>query len=146
MQGSASTLNDQNPFYSQDVGNPSYVSRYGNQSMDGNETGYELEEEYIKEPLHRPMQPSTYSLSHSPRVGYPMPPAPYGNLGTSELGPDDSASQVAWVKRQEGPKRGLTRKVKLTRGNWIVDHRVPTAVKNSIEPKWSQGKYTKTSR
>ena len=57
----------------------------------------------------------------------------------SDLGPDDSASQVAWAKRQAAPKRGATRKVKLTRGNWIVDHRVPTAVKNSIEPKWSQG-------
>lgn len=67
--------------------------------------------------------------------------APYrqGTPYQSDLGPDDSASQVAWAKRQQIPKRGLTRKVKLTRGNWIVDHRVPTAVKNSIEPKWSQG-------
>lgn len=71
--------------------------------------------------------------------------APYNRQGTPFSGesiePGDSASQVAWAKRQQGPKRGLTRKVKLTRGHWIVDHRVPTAIKNSTEPKWAQGEW-----
>lgn len=73
-----------------------------------------------------------------------MPQAPYrhGTPLSTELGPDDSASQVAWAKRQQAPKRGLTKKVKLTRGHWIVDHPVPTAVKNSVEPKWAQGART----
>jgi chitin synthase len=65
-----------------------------------------------------------------------VPPTTFSG---SELGPEDSASQVAWMKRQQAPKRGLTRKVKLTRGNWVVEHRVPTAVRNSVEPKWAQG-------
>ena len=133
MQGSASTLNNANPFYSQEGDNPSFVSRYGNQSMDGHDVGYELEDDEAKQP----MKPSTYNLSD--HGAYPMPNAPYNSLRMNDLGPEDSASQVDWVKRQQIPKRGLTRKVKLTRGNWVVDHRVPTAVKNSIEPKWSQG-------
>jgi len=75
---------------------------------------------------------------------YPIPGGVPGRYGASTpsigaIGPDDSASQVAWAKRQQGPKRGLTRKVKLTRGHWVVDHRVPTAIKNSAEHKWSSG-------
>lgn len=87
-----------------------------------------------------------YSQSSLPDPNsYPVPtPGRYGtatpSLGHS-VGPDDSASQVAWAKRQQGPKRGLTRKVKLTRGHWVIDHRVPTAIKNSIEPKWSSGEF-----
>ena len=84
-------------------------------------------------------------------TSFTQPPMQYGagrqSMSTpgfsGELGPDDSASQVAWARRQQGPKRGLTRKVKLTKGNWIVDHRVPTAIKNSVEPKWAQGSRTK---
>lgn len=50
-----------------------------------------------------------------------------------------SPSQQAWAQRQAYPKRGPTRKVKLTRGHWIVEHRVPTAVANSFEPRWTHG-------
>ena len=136
MQASTATLTSGNPFYTQD-GNPSYASGY-NQSMDGgHHMSYELDDD-MKQPLNEGMmKPSSYQLSDPQE--YPMPMAPYSNMRTSELGPEDSASQVAWAQRQQGPKRGLTRKVKLTRGNWVVDHRVPTAVRNSIEPKWSQG-------
>jgi chitin synthase len=123
MQGSSTTLNA-DPFYSHDS---QYTSGYPPH------VGYELEDE-VKQPLSKP---SSYNLPMMPKE---YPQLPYADSRrTSELGPEDSASQVAWAKRQEGPKRGPTRKVKLTRGNWVVDHRVPTAVKNSIEPKWSQG-------
>lgn len=61
----------------------------------------------------------------------------------SDVGPEDSASQmgssVSWAQRQAKPHRGMTRKVKLTRGHWVVEHRVPTAILNSFEPKWVQG-------
>ncbi len=92
----------------------------------------------------------TRQSSYDPN-GFPTPQPYLGgasstggplSAGFSDLGPDDSASQVAWAKRQQKPKRGLTRKVKLTKGNWIVDHRVPTAIKNSVEPKWAQGART----
>jgi chitin synthase len=129
MQASTTTLNDPNPFYnSQD--DAGYL---------GYHQSYDMDDE-LKQPLggnslmHKA---SSYSLS-DPQA-YSLPSIPHSSLRSSELGPDDSASQVAWAKRQQGPKRGLTRKVKLTRGNWVVEHRVPTAVKNSIEPKWSQG-------
>ncbi|PWN43440.1 putative chitin synthase 1 [Ceraceosorus guamensis] len=136
--GSSTTLDVTNgdPFYSGPGGNPSYVSDYPDES---------------KIPLTAGAVPpatekyGAYPPSDRPYGGIPMPQAPYrGNtpFSQSDIGPEDSASQVAWAKRQQGPKRGLTRKVKLTRGNWIVDHRVPTAVKNSIEPKWSQGSRT----
>ncbi|PWN90368.1 putative chitin synthase 1 [Acaromyces ingoldii] len=137
FQGSSTTLDHVNPFYSHEQGNPSYASGMRNEYEDDKIplTG-PANEKYGYQP------PSSYSLEDP---GYGMPQAPpfrHGTPFTNELGPDDSASQVAWAKRQQIPQRGLTRKVKLTRGNWIVDHRVPTAVKNSVEPKWSQGSRT----
>jgi chitin synthase len=42
---------------------------------------------------------------------------------------------TSWRNRQT-IKRGKTRKVKLTRGNFISEYPVPTPVSNAIEPKW----------
>ncbi|KAH8093838.1 chitin synthase, partial [Phellopilus nigrolimitatus] len=42
-------------------------------------------------------------------------------------------------------KRGVTRKVKLTRGNFIAEYAVPTAVHNAIEPKWKDTSTTEFS-
>ncbi|EST08235.2 Chitin synthase N-terminal [Kalmanozyma brasiliensis GHG001] len=85
---------------------------------------------------------TAYTLS-DPNTRFPTP-APYGGQSSysASLAPDDSASQVAWEKRQQAPKRGLTKKVQLTKGHWIVEHPVPTAVKNSVEPGWAQGNHT----
>lgn len=142
-----------NPFYDAG-GNSSYAS-----GLAMHPVGYELEDEY-KVPLASAgaaMGGSTEKIAMRPIGSNPnlahtyyhngMPTVAYGSGGNtpfsgSELGPEDSASQVAWMKRQQAPKRGLTRKVKLTRGNWVVDYRVPTAIKNSIEPKWAQGSRT----
>jgi chitin synthase len=41
----------------------------------------------------------------------------------------------SWRNRQT-IKRGKTKKVKLTRGNFINEYAVPTPVSNAIEPKW----------
>ncbi|KAK0522442.1 Chitin synthase, class 1 [Tilletia horrida] len=80
-----------------------------------------------------PQQPPTPFSGAMPQPGMPH---------SASVSTFSQAGDAAWAKRQQGPKRGATRKVKLTRGNWIVDHRVPTAVKNSVEPKWSQGSNT----
>lgn len=135
------TLDDRNPFYDTE-GNPSYASGFNDPSHPGS---YELEDD-PKLPLapygEKNVYPPPANLAPLPYGNYAMPMAPYGNGAASELGPEDSASQVAWARRQQAPKRGLTRKVKLTRGNWVVDYRVPTAIKNSVEPKWAQGSRT----
>lgn len=88
--------------------------------------------------------PNAHQLSDQ-AVGFPVP-QPYatkpGRIGKPlSLGHDseESPSQSAWVQRQQMPRRGPTRKVKLTRGHWIVEHIVPTAVRNAVEPKWSTG-------
>lgn len=47
-----------------------------------------------------------------------------------------SSTDGAWRRRQT-IKRGVTRKVKLTGGNFIAEYPVPTAVRNAVEPKWA---------
>ncbi|EPQ27705.1 uncharacterized protein PFL1_04843 [Pseudozyma flocculosa PF-1] len=134
----------ENPFYGGE--NPSFMSVNAPTSETHAQYSYDDE---MKIPLTDADEKSTYpagsnSYDMPPPSSFPMPHAPYrhGTPLDSELGPEDSASQVAWAKRQQAPKRGLTKKVKLTRGHWIIDHPVPTAVKNSVEPKWAQGSRT----
>jgi hypothetical protein len=46
----------------------------------------------------------------------------------------------SWERRQTLPRRGPTRKVKLTHGkNFVVEYAVPTAVRNAVEGKWLGG-------
>lgn len=44
----------------------------------------------------------------------------------------------AWRRRQT-IKRGVTKKVKLTKGNFITEYPVPTPVYSAIEAKWTAG-------
>lgn len=47
-----------------------------------------------------------------------------------------------WSRRQTIPRRGPTRKVKLTAGkNLVVEYAVPTAVRNAVEGRWIGGEY-----
>jgi chitin synthase len=50
----------------------------------------------------------------------------------------------AWRRRQT-IKRGVTRKVKLTNGNFIAEYPVPTPVHSAIEAKYAQTKTTEFS-
>lgn len=43
---------------------------------------------------------------------------------------------TAWRRRQT-IKRGVTKKVKLTNGNFITEYPVPTPVYSAIESKWT---------
>ncbi|KDN53138.1 glycosyltransferase family 2 protein [Tilletiaria anomala UBC 951] len=137
-----------NPFYAQGD-DPSYASSFTHGPPAEYAAGYDdeakmplTEEKFGPSPGYPPSapygmpDPSNFAV---PMLQYGQTSTAFSGLSGGELGPDDSASQVAWARRQQGPKRGLTRKVKLTKGNWIVEHRVPTAIKNSIEPKWAQG-------
>ena len=44
----------------------------------------------------------------------------------------------AWRRRQT-IKRGVTKKVKLTNGNFITEYPVPTPVYSALEAKWTAG-------
>jgi chitin synthase len=81
---------------------------------------------------HRPLDPNTlgdpYSISRPESV-----------LSTSTTGVES-----AWRRRQT-IKRGVTRKVKLTQGNFISEYPVPTPVYSAIEEKWSATKTTEFS-
>jgi chitin synthase len=47
--------------------------------------------------------------------------------------------ESAWRRRQTIKRdRGVTRKVKLTNGNFITEYPVPTAVYSAIEPNYRQ--------
>ncbi len=49
-----------------------------------------------------------------------------------------------WRRRQT-IKRGVTRKVKLTKGNFITEYAVPSPVFTAIESKWQDSKTTEFS-
>lgn len=68
---------------------------------------------------------------------------PYGRpasvMSTSTNGVD-----TAWRRRQT-IKRGVTRKVKLTNGNFIAEYPVPTPVHSAIEAKYAATNTTEFS-
>ncbi|PWN18715.1 hypothetical protein BCV69DRAFT_284698 [Microstroma glucosiphilum] len=138
-----------------DANNSSYDQGFLNPSTPP--TTYEHDDEEAKVPFAQSMDkpypaPGSYQLHDAalPVVGLPPQQTPHQPFTPRAGFPPHNTPRInnfgshdqAWVQRQQGPKRGLTRKVKLTRGNWIVEHRVPTAVKNATEAKWSQGSNT----
>ncbi|KIM33668.1 glycosyltransferase family 2 protein [Serendipita vermifera MAFF 305830] len=67
---------------------------------------------------------------------YPPPAGGASSMGMpSPRITNASLANNSWRNRQT-IKRGKTRKVKLTRGNFINEYPVPTAVSNAIEAKW----------
>jgi chitin synthase len=55
-----------------------------------------------------------------------------------------NSTDTAWRRRQT-IKRGVTKKVKLTRGNFITEYAVPTAIHSAIEAKWKGNNTTEFS-
>ncbi|KAG6821246.1 Chitin synthase, class 1 [Arthromyces matolae] len=79
---------------------------------------------------------------------YPPPPLdpntlgdPYASRPMSVASDATGGAEGAWRRRQT-IKRGVTRKVKLTNGNFIAEYPVPTPVYSAIEAKWSSTKTT----
>lgn len=68
---------------------------------------------------------------------------PYGRP-VSIASTGSNSTDTAWRRRQT-IKRGVTKKVKLTRGNFITEYAVPTAVHNAIEAKWKNANTTEFS-
>ncbi|KAF8076343.1 glycosyltransferase family 2 protein [Lyophyllum atratum] len=70
---------------------------------------------------------------------------PYtGGRPASVLSTSTNGVESAWRRRQT-IKRGVTRKVKLTNGNFIAEYPVPTPVHTAIEAKWSSTRSTEFS-
>lgn len=77
---------------------------------------------------------------HMPNSPYIHSDNPYGSR-TSVISLDSS-----WRRRQrQAFKRGIKRKVKLTKGHFIAEYQVPTAVKNAIEPVYAANRTTEFS-
>lgn len=71
----------------------------------------------------------------------PIDPAAYGDPYARPMSSVSSVSNgvdSAWRRRQT-IKRGVTKKVKLTKGNFITEYPVPTPVYSAIEAKWTAG-------
>jgi hypothetical protein len=68
-----------------------------------------------------------------PNQGYPQPPArpPFRGYPSQ-----DSISD--WQRRQQGPKRGQTRKVKLTKGNFVAEYVIYTYFRASVDTETKQ--------
>ncbi|GLB41331.1 putative chitin synthase [Lyophyllum shimeji] len=92
-----------------------------------------------------PPSPSPYNLPHTPY----QPNSPY--MWGQDNGSNDSRMSVVsidtrWRRRQrQAMKRGIVRKVKLTKGNFIAEYPVPTAVKNAVEPMYAGSHTTEFS-
>ncbi|EPQ59000.1 chitin synthase [Gloeophyllum trabeum ATCC 11539] len=75
------------------------------------------------------------------------PPADPNSFGDPYARPVSTVSSMtngvesSWRRRQT-IKRGVTRKVKLTNGNFVAEYPVPTPVFSAVEAKWSQTKTT----
>lgn len=67
---------------------------------------------------------------------YARPPSTVSTAG--------SGVDSAWRRRQT-IKRGVTRRVKLTHGNFIAEYKVPTPVYSAIEAKYSSTATTEFS-
>ncbi|KAA1466457.1 chitin synthase [Dentipellis sp. KUC8613] len=63
---------------------------------------------------------------------------PYGARPISAASSISNGVDTAWRRRQT-IKRGVTKKVKLTKGNFITEYPVPTPVYSAIEAKWTSG-------
>ncbi|KAI6164829.1 glycosyltransferase family 2 protein [Pisolithus thermaeus] len=93
--------------------------------------------------------PLTGEGSYNAGGFYPPSPADPSAFGDPYSRPSSIASQstgaeTAWRRRQT-IKRGVTRKVKLTKGNFITEYPVPTPVYNAIEAKYSKTNTTEFS-
>lgn len=72
---------------------------------------------------------SVYPPNPSFAGGLEPPPRPASTVSST-------STDGAWRRRQT-IKRGVTRKVKLTQGNFINEYPVPSAIVNAVEPKWA---------
>lgn len=63
----------------------------------------------------------------------------------SDLGRESVVSVETNWRRRQTIKRGVTRKVKLIKGNFITEYTVPTAVRNAIESKYTSTQNTEFS-
>jgi chitin synthase len=77
----------------------------------------------------------------------PLDPSVYGDpyeRPISSISSSTNGVDSAWRRRQT-IKRGVTRKVKLTNGNFIAEYPVPTPVHSAIEAKYAQTRTTEFS-
>lgn len=75
-------------------------------------------------------------MAHSQNVMFsPMDSDVYGVPFHREGSTLSVSTDGAWRRRQT-IKRGVTRKIKLTGGNFITEYPVPTAIRNAVESKW----------
>ncbi|EGN93079.1 glycosyltransferase family 2 protein [Serpula lacrymans var. lacrymans S7.3] len=77
----------------------------------------------------------------------PIDPTAYGDPYSRPLSSMSSSTngvETAWRRRQT-IKRGVTRKVKLTKGNFITEYPVPTPVQSAIEAKYAATNTTEFS-
>lgn len=77
----------------------------------------------------------------------PIDPSAYGDPYARPLSTVSTAStgvESAWRRRQT-IKRGVTRKVQLTKGNFITEYAAPSPVYTAIEDKWKSNNTTEFS-
>ncbi|BGP48579.1 hypothetical protein JCM10450v2_004455 [Rhodotorula kratochvilovae] len=135
-----------NPSYASTLPSGSSYSLAGGQGGQGEKWNgddtYPDEETESKTPLRTDFAQGGYDQDQPlyPAGGYtPHPAGSYSSYPSSGGHPQSQrqltrkqTSAEAWKQRQQiNPRRAQTKKVKLTQGNYIVEHPVPTAVRNA---------------
>ncbi|THH31301.1 hypothetical protein EUX98_g2888 [Antrodiella citrinella] len=136
--GRTRALNFQEPSPSAYASTVSLPQEFGGLGGDS----YEDDDEQEKIPLT-----STSSLGGGLYPPGPIDPSAYGDpyarphstVSTASLGVES-----AWRRRQT-IKRGVTRKVQLTKGNFITEYAAPSPVYTAIEDKWKSNNTTEFS-
>ncbi|KDQ64296.1 glycosyltransferase family 2 protein [Jaapia argillacea MUCL 33604] len=110
----------------------------------GNGDQYDDEEEEEKQPLTSGQGQQFTGGFYPPNVDPNAYGDPYGGRPLSTVSTASNGIDTAWRRRQT-IKRAVTRKVKLTNGNFITEYPVPTPVYSAIEAKWTSTKTTEFS-
>ena len=93
---------------------------------------------------------STNFLTLRFRASRPVDPNAYGDpyaggsRPMSVMSTSTNGVETAWRRRQT-IKRGVTRKVKLTKGNFIAEYAVPTPILSAVEAKYTATQSTEFS-
>ncbi|CEQ39616.1 SPOSA6832_01176 [Sporobolomyces salmonicolor] len=118
-------------------GDPGEEKFYSDEGYHDESDKVPLREEFAGQPQlgYDPDQPLYNAAGFAPQPGagsYSSYGPSSGGYGGSRTLTRKETSAEAWKQRQKiNPRRALTKKVKLTNGNYIAEFPVPTAVKNA---------------
>ncbi|KAH7105361.1 putativechitin synthase [Auriculariales sp. MPI-PUGE-AT-0066] len=107
-------------------------SMYGS-SVTLQDTGPQVHPAYAHDEENQPLTYGQGQQSYYPPGGFSDPHDRPMSVGTPDI-----HGNREWVHRQKTAlRRAGTRKIQLTKGNFVAEHPVPTAISSAVESRWS---------